>query len=53
MYKISGEVIKFIKHTMENCRVKLTAGGKSLNEVKIQEESSWEMRYHYYYLFER
>ena len=36
MYKISGKVIKFIKKTMENWRVKLTAGGKSLAKVKIQ-----------------
>ena len=33
-HKISGEVIKFIKNTMENWRVELTAGGKSLAEVK-------------------
>ena len=36
MYKISDEVIKFIEETMKNWRVKLTAGGKSLVEVKIQ-----------------
>ena len=36
MYPISSEVIKFIKNTMENCRVELTAEGKSLTEVKIQ-----------------
>ena len=36
MYIISGEVIKFIKYTMENWRVELTTEGKSLTEVKIQ-----------------
>ena len=36
MYKISGEVVKFIENTMENWRVELTAGRKSLTEVKIQ-----------------
>ena len=35
MYKISGEVIKFIENTMENWRFELTAGDKSLTEVKI------------------
>ena len=34
--KILGEVIKFIEKTMENCKVDLTAGGKSLTEMKIQ-----------------
>ena len=33
MYQISGEVIKFIKNTMKNWTVKLTA---KLVEVKIQ-----------------
>ena len=36
LYKISGRVIKFIKNTMKNWRVELTAGGKSLTEEKIQ-----------------
>ena len=36
MYKISPEVINFIEKTMKNCRVKLTAGGRSLAEAKIQ-----------------
>ena len=36
MYKISDEVVKSIEYTMENWRVELTVGGKSLNEVKIQ-----------------
>ena len=30
MYKISDEVIKFIEKTMENWKVELTDGGKSL-----------------------
>ena len=36
MYKISGEIIKFIKNTIKNWKVELTAGGNSLTEVKIQ-----------------
>ena len=36
MYKISGEIIKFIENTMENWRVEQVAEGKSLTEVKIQ-----------------
>ena len=36
MYKISDEVIKFIKETMKNWRVVLTVGGKRFAEVKIQ-----------------
>ena len=36
MYKISHETIHFIKKTMKNWRVELTAGGKSLAETKIQ-----------------
>ena len=36
MYKISNEVIKFIEKAIETWRVKLTAGGKGLAEVKIQ-----------------
>ena len=35
-YKISDKVVKFIENTMENYRVKLTAGGKSFTEGKIQ-----------------
>ena len=38
MYKLSNEVIMFIEKTMETWRVKLTAGGKSLPEVKIQRD---------------
>ena len=36
MYKISHEVINFIKKTMQTWRVELTAGGRSLAETKIQ-----------------
>ena len=36
MFKISSEVLQFIENSMENWRVKQTAGGKSLTEVKIQ-----------------
>ena len=36
MYKISEEVINFIKKTMKTWKVELTAGGRSLAEVKIQ-----------------
>ena len=36
MYKISHEVINFIEKTMKTGRVELTAGGKSLAEIKIQ-----------------
>ena len=36
MHKISNEVIKFIEKIMENWRVELTKGRKSLTEVKIQ-----------------
>ena len=36
MYKIPDEVIQFIEKITETRRVELTAGGKSLVEVKIQ-----------------
>ena len=36
MYKILDEVINFIEKTMKTRRVKLTAGGRSLAEAKIQ-----------------
>ena len=36
MYKISHEIINFIKKKMKNWGVELTAGGKSLAETKIQ-----------------
>ena len=36
MYKISVEIINFIKKTMKIWRVELTAGGKSLAEAKNQ-----------------
>ena len=34
MYKTSDEVINFIEKTMENRRVELTAGGRSLAEIQ-------------------
>ena len=36
MYKISDEVINFIKKPMKIWRVELIAGGRSLAEVKVQ-----------------
>ena len=36
MCKIHNHVVQFIEKTMETWRVELTAGGKSLAEVKIQ-----------------
>ncbi len=45
MYKISGEVIKFIENTMENWRVELTTGGKSLTLVKIQGDALSLLRF--------
>ena len=36
MYKISHEVINFLKKTMQTRRVELTVGGRSLAETKIQ-----------------
>ena len=36
LYRISDEIIEFIKKTMESWRVELTAGGKIFAEVKIQ-----------------
>ena len=36
LYKTSNEVIKFIEKITKTWRVKLTARGKSLAEVKIQ-----------------
>ena len=36
MYKIPDQVVQFTKKTMETWRVELTAGGKSLAEIKIQ-----------------
>ena len=50
MYKISGEVIKFIEHTMENGRIELTAKGKSLAEVKIRIGIFHGVRYYHYHL---
>ena len=36
MYKISHEIKTFIEKTMKTWRVELTAGGRSLAEIKIQ-----------------
>ena len=36
MYKICGEIIKFIENSIENWRAELVERGKSLAEVKIQ-----------------
>ena len=36
IYKISLEVINFIEKTMKTWTVELTAGGRSLTEIKIQ-----------------
>ena len=36
MYKISDEVINLIDKTMKIWSVELTAGGRSLAEIKIQ-----------------
>ena len=36
MYKISQEVKNFIEKNMKTWRVELTAGGRSLAEIKIQ-----------------
>ena len=36
MYKISHEVINFIEQTMKTWRVELTAGERSIAEIKIQ-----------------
>ena len=38
VYKISNKVIIFIKEAMKNWKIELTAGEKSLAEVKIQRE---------------
>ena len=36
MYKIPDQLVQFIEKTMQNWIVELTAGGKSLAEIKIQ-----------------
>ena len=36
MYKILHKVLNFIEKTMKTWRVELTAGGRSLVEIKIQ-----------------
>ena len=52
MYEISDHVVQFIEKTVQTQRVKLTVGGKSLAEVKIQRGIySQEMLYHNYYLW--
>ena len=38
MYKIPDQVVQFIEKTMQTWKVELTAGGKSLAEVKIQKD---------------
>ena len=35
MYKIPDKIVQFIEKTMQTWRVELTAGGQSLEEVKI------------------
>ena len=39
MYKISDEVINFIKKTMKTWKVKLTAGRRNLAEAKIRRDT--------------
>ena len=36
MYKISDEVINFLKKTMKTSKVELTAGGRSLADANVQ-----------------
>ena len=48
MYKISHEVINFIKKTMQTWRVELTAGGRSLAETKTQRGIFRGVHYHPY-----
>ena len=36
IYKIPDQVVQFIEKTIETWKMELTAGGKSLAEVKIQ-----------------
>ena len=36
MYKVPNQIIQFIEKTMQTRSVKLTAGGQSLAQVKIQ-----------------
>ena len=50
-YKMPNQVIQFIETTMQTWRVVLTAGGKSLAEVKIKEAYSREMHNHHNYLW--
>ena len=48
VYKISDQILQFIKKTIQTWRVKMTTGGQSLAIVEIQEVYSREM--HNYYL---
>ena len=50
MYKISDKVIKFIPEVMKNWKAEMTAGGKTLAEVKIQRGIFKEMDVCHYYL---
>ena len=49
MYKISHEVMNFIKKTMETLRVVLTTGGRILAETEIQRGIFQGDAYHPYY----
>ena len=49
MYKISDEVINFIKKTIKTWKVELTAGRRSLAEAKIQRDIFQEDTHHHYY----
>ena len=49
IYKISDEVIKFIKEAMKTWKVEFTARGRILAEVKIQ-KCIFQMRLHHNYL---
>ena len=49
MYKISHEIINFIEKTMMTWRVELTAGVRSLTEIKIQRGIFQGVHYHPYY----
>ena len=51
MYKISDGIIKFIERTRENSIVELTAGSRSLTEVKIQSGISQGDAHHHFCLW--
>ena len=40
MYKISNQIVQFIKKTLQTWRVELTAGGQNLAEVKSEDAYS-------------